>query len=301
MSLITSLQNERVKAAARLRDRRGRERQGRILIDGARELLRALRAGVRLVDVYWCEEYASNADALAVLRELRSAAWNAPGDASSGASGGASGNGGTGNGGPGNGGTTRRWQVTPGVFEKLAFGERTEGVIGVAEAPARRLDELRLPPLPLVVVVEGVEKPGNLGAILRTADGAGAAAVIACDGETDWHNPNVIRASLGTVFTQPVCSASTTETLAWLRSQGLRIYAARVEGARMYWDVPWREPAAVVLGAEAIGLSEHWRGPDITPIALPMRGVADSLNVAAAAAILCYEAVRQRERDAPAT
>lgn len=284
MSLITSLQNERVKAAARLRDRRGRDRQGRILIDGARELLRALRAGVRLVDVYWCAEFASNADAVAVLRELRSAEWNAPGDASAG----------TGNGGTGNGGATRLWQVTPAVFEKLAFGERTEGVVGVAEATARRLDELRLPPLPLVVVVEGVEKPGNLGAILRTADGAGAAAVIACDGETDWHNPNVIRASLGTVFTQPVCSASTTETLAWLRRQGLRIYAARVEGARMYWDVSWREPAAVVLGAEATGLSAHWRGPDVTPIALPMRGVADSLNVAAAAAILCYEAVRQR-------
>jgi TrmH family RNA methyltransferase len=279
MSLITSLQNERVKAAARLRDRRGRERQGRILIDGARELLRALRAGVRVVDVYWCEELASSADALAVLRELRSgqpfgAVEPAAADPSR--------------------FETRLWQVTAPVFEKLAFGERAEGVVGVAEATEQRLDDVRLPPRPLVVVVEGVEKPGNLGAILRTADGAGAAAVIACDGETDWHNPNVIRASLGTVFTQPVCSASTSETLAWLRRHGLRIYAARVEGARMYWEVSWREPAAVVLGAESTGLSEQWRGPDITPIALPMRGVADSLNVSAAAAILCYEAVRQR-------
>lgn len=261
MSLITSLQNERVKAAARLRDRRGRDRQGRILIDGARELLRAVRAGVRVLDIYWCAELARSDDAAAVL--------HSPGDA-------------------------RVWQVTEAVFQKLAFGERAEGVVAVAEAAPLRLDELRLPPTPLVVVVEGVEKPGNLGAILRTADGAGAAVVIACDGETDWHNPNVIRASLGTVFTQPVCAASTSETLAWLRGQGLRIFAARVEGARMYWEVSWREPVAVVLGAESTGLSDLWRADDITPIALPMRGVADSLNVAATAAVLCYEAVRQR-------
>ncbi len=279
MSLITSLQNERVKAAARLRDRRGRDRQGRILIDGARELLRALRAGVRVLDVYWCEELVGSVDAAAVLRELRSGRLDAFASAAGGGS-------------PAT--DTRLWQVTPAVFEKLAFGERAEGVVGVAEATPLRLDELRLPPLPLVVVVEGVEKPGNLGAILRTADGAGAAAVIACDGETDWHNPNVIRASLGTVFTQPVCSARTPETLDWLRRQGLRIFAARVEGARMYWDVSWREPVAVVLGAESTGLSEHWRGADITPIALPMRGVADSLNVSATAAVLCYEALRQR-------
>ncbi|MFM7070267.1 MAG: TrmH family RNA methyltransferase [Planctomycetota bacterium] len=294
MSLITSLQNERVKAAARLRDRRGRDRQGRILIDGARELLRALRAGVRVLDVYWCAELATSVDAAAVLRELRSGRPIAAGPTSADpaladptlanptlAN-------------PALSFETRLWQVTQPVFEKLAFGERAEGVVGVAEAAPMRLDELQLPPMPLVVVVEGVEKPGNLGAILRTADGAGAAAVIACDGETDWHNPNVIRASLGTVFTQPVCSASTPETLQWLRRQGLRIFAARVEGARMYWDVSWREPAAVVLGAESTGLSEHWQGPDIISIALPMRGVADSLNVSATAAVLCYEAVRQR-------
>lgn len=279
MSLITSLQNERVKAAARLRDRRGRDRQGRILIDGARELLRALRAGVRVLDVYWCAELATGVDAAAVLRELRFGRPIAAGPTSAD---------------PALSFETRLWQVTQPVFEKLAFGERVEGVVGVAEAAPKRLDELQLPPVPLVVVVEGVEKPGNLGAILRTADGAGAAAVIACDGETDWHNPNVIRASLGTVFTQPVCSASTPETLLWLRRLGLRIFAARVEGARMYWDVPWREPAAIVLGAESTGLSAHWQGPDIISIALPMLGVADSLNVSATAAVLCYEAVRQR-------
>ncbi len=264
--LITSLQNARVKEVVRLRDRRGRNRAQRIVIDGARELRRAVAAGWSLLELFVCDELATGEDALAVCDAVESR----------------------------RDGRTEVWQVTRPVFEKLAFGDRTDGVVGVAAGAEPSLDDLRLPANPLVVVVEGVEKPGNLGAILRSADGAGVSAVIHCDGGTDWYNPNVIRASLGTVFSLPVASASSIAARDWLRQHGIGIYAARVEGAVRYWDVSWRGPSAIVLGAEATGLTSVWTGPDVKAIALPMLGAADSLNVSATAAVLCYEALRQR-------
>lgn len=266
MPIITSLQNPRVKDVVRLRDRRGRSRQGRIVIDGARELLRAIAAGVEVVELFSCTEWAVGAEARAVCERI----------------------------GARDGAVPRVWQVTPAIFEKLAFGDRADGVVGVARVTPRTLDGLALPAQPLVVVVEGVEKPGNLGAILRSADGAGVSAVICCDGGTDWYNPNVIRSSLGTVFTVPVCSATAAETRDWLRRRSIRMHAARVEGATCYWDASWRGAVALILGAEATGLSDIWSGDDVVPVALPMLGAADSLNVSAAAAVLCYEALRQR-------
>jgi TrmH family RNA methyltransferase len=151
------------------------------------------------------------------------------------------------------------------------------------------------PRAPLIAVVEGVEKPGNLGAILRSADGAGLDAVIAADSRTDLANPNVIRASLGTIFARPVVPATTARTLAWLRANGLTIVAARVDGALDYAAQDFRGPVAIVLGAEAKGLADPWRAPDVRAVRLPMLGVADSLNVSATAAVLFYEARRQRD------
>ncbi|MFO0821440.1 MAG: RNA methyltransferase [Pirellulales bacterium] len=267
MSLITSLQNPRVKEVARLRDRRGRNRLGRIVIDGARELLRAVEGGVKIDELYWCEELADgSSDARRLRAKLQSSTES----------------------------SYEFWQVTRPVFEKLTFGERIDGVVGVAQVTPLTLDQLTLQPSPLLVVVEGVEKPGNLGAILRTADATGVAAVILCDGGTDWHNPNVIRASMGTVFTVPVCSADAAMTRQWLKQQGVRVLAARVEGAVRPWDANWIGAVAVVLGAESTGLSAIWSGKDVTAVALPMLGAADSLNVSATAAVLCYEALRQR-------
>jgi TrmH family RNA methyltransferase len=146
-----------------------------------------------------------------------------------------------------------------------------------------------------VIVLEGVEKPGNVGAVVRTADAVGASAVIVADEATDLYNPNAIRASLGTIFAVSVCAASSVETLAWLRQRRLQILALRVDGSVPYTQVSYRVPTAIVLGSEAHGLSDVWQGPDVTAVSLPMKGVADSLNVATTAAVVLYEAVRQRQ------
>jgi RNA methyltransferase, TrmH family len=270
--LITSVHNPRVKAAVRLRDARQRNQQQRIIIDGARELLRALQAGVEVNEVFVCEELCRSDDCQTLFDRLS------------------------------NDRSAEIILVARNVFEKLAFGARAEGVVGVAELPVRSLADLTLPENPLIAVLEGVEKPGNLGAVMRSADAAGVSALIVADGGTDLYNPNAIRASLGTIFTMPVCAASSNETLAWLQASNLAIYAACVDAEREYTAVNFTRPCAIVLGSEANGLTERWsaaewetsESPRIIPIKLPMLGVADSLNVSASAAILFYEALRQR-------
>jgi TrmH family RNA methyltransferase len=186
------------------------------------------------------------------------------------------------------------WHVTPQVFAKLAFGERAEGVVAVAVAREKSLAEMTLPASPLVAVLAGVEKPGNIGAVLRSADGAGIDALIVVDGGTDLYNPNTIRASLGTIFNIPVCVAAADETLDWLRAHGMRIFAARLDAALDYTTANFTGPTAIVLGSEAAGLDAVWSADDVVPIRLPMLCIADSLNVSASAAVLFYEALRQR-------
>jgi TrmH family RNA methyltransferase len=262
---ITSLHNPRVKDAVKLRSGRGRTRQGRILIDGLREVQRALRAGVQLHEVFACP--APNDEP----SEQALAAWEDAG--------------------------VPVFRVAANVFSRLAYGDRDLGVVAVAQAPDHSLGGLSLVADALVVVLEGVEKPGNVGAVVRTADAVGASAVIVADGATDLYNPNAIRASLGTIFTVPVCAVSSLETAAWLRQRRLQILAARVDGAVPYTRVSYRVPTAIVLGSEAEGLTNVWRGPDVTAVSLPMRGAADSLNVATTAAVVLYEALRQRMKD----
>jgi TrmH family RNA methyltransferase len=145
-------------------------------------------------------------------------------------------------------------------------------------------------------VLEGIEKPGNLGAILRSADAAGVDAVIVADGRTDLFNPNTIRASLGTVFRPSVCTATTAETIDWLISQELRVLAARPDAEVLYTEVDMHAGIAIVLGSEAEGLTDAWGGKHVTPVQIPMRGMADSLNVSTTAAVLFYEALRQRDK-----
>ncbi len=262
-AMITSVRNPRVQAAAALRQRRERTQQNRILIDGARELARAFDAGVRLVEVFECQKDETDDATVALLRRLTAAGVPV-------------------------------MQVAPHVFERVAYGERVTGLVGVAETPLVTLEGLRLPESALVAVVEGCEKPGNLGAVLRSADAAGLACVIVADGGTDLFNPNVIRASLGTVFTMPVAVAKSPEVLAFLRAARFTIVAARVDAAQDYSAVDYRGTTAIILGSEAVGLSDLWRAPEITAVRLPMRGVADSLNLSATAAVLFYEALRQR-------
>jgi TrmH family RNA methyltransferase len=261
-SPITSLTNPRVKAAVRLRDRAERDVTGLTIVDGAREILRALDAGVRVEQAFVAPELLRSPDGHAVADRLRHRA------------------------------TTL--EVSPAVLARVAFGQRSDGVVAVVATPGGSLEDLVMPPDALVVVAEGIEKPGNLGAVIRTADGAGASAVIAADPRTDLFNPNAIRASLGTIFALPVVAASTTATLEWLVAHDIRPIAARVDASLAYTEIDLRGPLAIVLGSEADGLSAAWTDSRVVPVAIPMRGIADSLNVSIAAAILLYEARRQR-------
>lgn len=257
--------NVRIKSAVRLRERRERDASGLTLVDGARELRRALESGAEVVEAFVCEPLLAGEDARAALDALRA-------------------------------GGVAVTTTSAAAFEKLAFGDRAEGLVAVVRAPSLALADLQLPTDPLVLVIESVEKPGNIGAVLRSADGAGVDAVIAASPRTDLANPNVIRASAGTIFSVPMAAAPSDEVLAWLRDQNIRVLAARVKGARAYTDADLTGPAAIVVGAEAEGLSDTWVGSDIEAIHLPMLGIADSLNVSVSGAILAYEARRQRDR-----
>lgn len=270
---ITSTANPRVRAAAALRDRRARQRSGRILVDGTREVARALDGGARVAEAFVAAD-ARREGAVAELVD-RLAVAGVPL---------------TTVGGP--------------ALARLAFGDRASGIVAVVEAPPTDLDRvadlLTTVPDPLVIVVEDAEKPGNLGAIARSADGAGATALVAAVGRApavDPWNPNAIRASLGTVFTLPVAVAPTDAVLDLLRRSGVRIVAARVQASSAHHATDLRGRVAIAVGSEALGLGPAWLAPDITGIRLPMLGHADSLNVAATAAVLLYEA--RRQRDAP--
>ena len=266
---ITSLTNPRVKAAVHLRARGERDRTGQTIVDGARELLRALDSGTTIVEAFVCDELIRTAEAERAVKRLAIAG-------------------------------ARSMRISPEVLAKVAFGNRSDGVAAIVRVPDTSLEGLSLAPDGLLVVIESVEKPGNFGAILRTADGAGADAVIAADPLTDLFNPNAIRASLGTIFSVPIATATTEDARRWLISHGIRPIAARVDARRVYTDVDFRGPIAIVLGSEADGLSDAWDDPSVEAVQIPMLGVVDSLNVSAAAAVLLYEAQRQRSAAADA-
>lgn len=260
---ITSLQNQRVKNAVKLRERRGREKSCRTIIDGAREIQRAVHGQVELVELFVCRERCTTVESDDAVRSANQVG-------------------------------AEIIEVASAVFEKLAFGDRAEGVVAVAKIPVRALSDLPAANLPLVAVLEGVEKPGNIGAMIRSADGAGVSSIIVADGGTDLYNPNTIRASLGLIFSMPVVSVSSAEAKSWLDRQGIRMIATQIDGEANYWDVDLTYPTAIVLGSEASGLSDAWQGDHVTSVNLPMLGTGDSLNVSAAAAVLFYEAQRQR-------
>jgi TrmH family RNA methyltransferase len=262
-SRITSRQNPRVREAVRLRSSRERQRHGQFIVGGAREIGRAIVSGIQCVEAFVCEELSDSPDSQAAICALEST-------------------------------KAEILSVSPEVFTKLAYGDRNDGVIVVAEIPKRELDGIELLAKPIVAVLEGIEKPGNLGAILRSADAAGVDAVIVADGRTDLYNPNAIRASLGTVFRANVCEATTADTIEWLSNKGVPIIAARPDATKLYTEVDLRVGAAIVLGSEADGLSDSWRMTNVTAVRLPMHGLADSLNVSTTAAVLFYEALRQR-------
>lgn len=188
-------------------------------------------------------------------------------------------------------------EVTRTVYERMAYRGGTEGVIAVVREEKRLLEELQLGEHPLLVVVEHVEKPGNLGAILRSADAAKADAVVVCDPLTDLYNPNLIRSSIGAIFTVPCVACSTEECIRFLKEKGIRILTAQLQDSHLYYDTDMREGIAIVMGTEATGLTEAWRKAADAHIRIPMLGELDSLNVSVSTAILLFEAVRQRMRE----
>jgi len=265
---ITSTANPRVRDAARLRDADARRTTGLTLVDGLREIGRAVAAGVEIVEAFVDADAAPSAacaELLATLSALGAAVVP----------------------------LARR------PFDKVAFGGRNEGLVAVARFRAQGLDAFAIATERPVFVVEGIEKPGNLGAILRTCDAAGVAGVVACGAGTDPANPAAVRASLGTVFTLPLAVATTPEAIAWCARERRRVVAALPDGARLWHEAALLGPVAILLGSEARGITPAWHAAaaagtiTLETIRLPMRGIADSLNVSATAAVLAYESLRQ--------
>jgi TrmH family RNA methyltransferase len=262
--LISSPANPRLKSLAALRRRRQREETGRTLVEGYEELRLALDAGVHPEALYWCPELMLDpATQTTVVDEVRSTG-------------------------------VETIQVTRAAFEKAAYREGPDGFLAVVPSVTRHSRDLTVGASALILLTEGVEKPGNLGAMLRTADAAGADAVIAADPVTDWGNPNLVRASKGTVFSVPVASDPTADALAWLDAQGIALIATTPETDVLHTEIDYTGPVAIAVGAEKYGLTDRVLDHAAHRVRIPMVGKANSLNVATSAAIVIYEAVRQR-------
>ncbi len=263
VEIITSLKNPRLKRLVRLRDRRARDEERAFLVEGYREVRRALESKVALDELYFSAEW--------FLGENEPALLEAAGAAGA-----------------------KLFGLSKEAFAKVAYRERPDGILAVAPQWRRTLADLAPPASPFVLVVEAIEKPGNLGTILRSADAAGCSAVIVCDPVTDLFNPNVVRASTGVLFSVPCVVEESARVLSWLREKGIRTIATTPAAKVVYSDCDLRGPLAVIMGSEQYGLSEFWlRNADV-PVRIPMAGQADSLNVAMAALITLFEAVRQR-------
>lgn len=255
---ITSLQNPRIKQLVKLRDRHARDEEGLMLVEGVYEIETALRSGLVPQAIYTSLEDSAG-------RNL-------------------------------NFSTADCITVSPRVFAKISYRENPDGWLAVFPIPQHALGELRLPADPFIVIAEAVEKPGNLGAILRTADAAGVSALLVCDPRVDLYNPNVVRASRGTVFTVPVVQISNPQALDWLTKNRIKILAATPSATRIFSDVDLRGSAAIAVGTEDAGLSEFWLSNADERILIPMKGRVNSLNVAVSVAIIAYEVIRQREK-----
>lgn len=266
--LITSTQNPKIKDLTLLLEKSKERRQkGLFAVEGIREISNCAAGGFTASALFYCPEIISERD----LMELRCTLS-----------------------------LTERAliPVAPNVYQKIAYRGTTEGAVALFKSRDRRLEDIVLQDnkAPLVLVLESVEKPGNLGAILRTADAAGVDAVIVCDPLTDLYNPNLIRASISGVFTLQIATATSQEAAKWLRERSFNILTAQLQDSKPYYDIDMTVATAIVFGTEADGLSDFWREQSNAKILIPMLGKLDSLNVSVSAAVLCYEAVRQRNK-----
>ena len=262
---INSTTNPRIKNILKLQaNSRDRRAQNLIVIEGYREISRAMVSHIEIKELYVCAELdrQGRSEEL-VLQDNR----------------------------------IEVFEVGKAAFARIAYREGSDGLVALAVPGNLALDNLKLSANPLILILESVEKPGNLGAIMRTADAAGIDAVIVCDPLTDIYNPNAIRSGVGCIFTCQVVTCTSAEAIEWLRKNKIKAYAAALtENAIQYHQVDFRGPSAIVMGTEATGLSPEWLDKADARIIIPMKGIADSLNVSTSAAVLVFEAVRQREQ-----
>ncbi|WP_309398038.1 RNA methyltransferase [Cerasicoccus maritimus] len=261
---IESRQNHRIKGLVKLRSAKERRAQDVFLVEGELELTRATKADLHLGELYLCPELWRDADAANVI--ITSAEQQ----------------------------RAKVFELTREVFEKISLREGPDGLLGVARQRETALSRLTLPEAPLLVIVEKIEKPGNLGALIRSAEAVGADALIACDPVTDFYNPQVIRNSRGLVFSLPCISTTQAELDDWLSAKGIQVAATTPDTEIAHWDADLSGPVAILAGAEHEGLSDFWLQRAELKLKIPMRGLADSLNVNTATAIVLFEALRQR-------
>lgn len=262
-NVITSAQNPKIKHLVQLRQKSSeRRKEGLFVVEGVRELLHCVHAGYEVATLFYCPSILQDSEGFAEMEALAR--------------------------------RVESFEVAPQVYAKIACRETTEGVVAEMKSKTLRLDDLQLSPSPLIVVLESVEKPGNLGAVLRSADAAAADAVIVCDPLTDLLNPNLIRSSIGAIFTVPTVACSSEACVSFLKSRGISILTAQLQDSSPYYDTDMRRPTAIVMGTESTGLTDIWRDAADVHIRIPMNGQLDSLNVSVSAAILLFEAVRQR-------
>ena len=261
---IQSRQNEQVKNLVKLRERKHRDRQERFLVEGLRELGHAIGSGYKVDAIYFCPELFPSAEHETFIEQAR------------------------GQQGP------QLVRMSEDAFSKAAYREGPDGILAIAKQRSHSLSELSLASAPLLLVLEGIEKPGNLGAILRSADGAGADAVILVDCVLDLYNPNAIRSSQGLVFALPIVCTEQARLAEWLVQNQIQSIATTPSTDTLHWDIDYRQPTALFFGSESDGLTDFWLTQANARVRIPMSGRADSLNVAAAAAVCLYEAKRQR-------
>ena len=259
--MITSLQNPAIKNIVKLTKSKERLEQQLFVIEGARELSLALQSNYRVEELYLCREMLERSKYPDLLEAMPE---------------------------------TTVVEISAAVFAKIAYRENSDGVVALARPKSHRLSDIKLSVNPFIIILEAVEKPGNLGAVLRTADAAAVDAVIICDPQCDLYNPNVIRSGVGGLFTVQTAVCSSEEALAWLRTNGISSYAAELQAADFYQQIDFIHPSAVVMGTEADGLSGFWLDNATKRIKIPMRGEIDSLNVSVSTAVITFEAMRQR-------
>ncbi|MGI9515774.1 MAG: TrmH family RNA methyltransferase [Pirellulaceae bacterium] len=262
MKKITSADNPRLKAAVRLKTSRGRKTQQRIIIFGLRELQHALASGIEPLEVFLSSEILA-ADEIEELLQATGA-------------------------------NTQFLDLPTALMSKLQYGERQDGVVAIAQRPELKLDRLQVPNNGLVVILEAIEKPGNIGAVIRSMDGAGADALVLADPQCDVLHPNCIRASLGAAFRIPIATGSTEQVINWCRQQELEMFATSDAASTSYTDADLTGKIAIALGNESHGLSAAWNLDDVRHLAIPMSGISDSLNISVAAGVILFEARRQR-------